>query len=58
MFYHGNPVVLEQGMAFFMHMILMDSESGAAMNLGESFVLEENGGTRLSTSSRDLFVGE
>jgi Xaa-Pro dipeptidase len=45
-------------MAFFMHMILMDSESGAAMNLGESFVLEENGGTRLSTSSRDLFVGE
>ena len=37
-------------------MILMDSESGVAMNLGESFVLE-NGGTRLSTSSRDLLIG-
>lgn len=58
MFYQGNPVQLEQGMAFFMHMILMDSESGVAMNLGESFVLEKTGGTRLSTSSRDLFVGE
>ena len=39
-------------------MILMDSESGAAMNLGESFVLEEKGGTRLSASNRDLWVGE
>ena len=57
MFYHGNPVVLEEGMVFFMHMILMDSETGRAMNLGESFVLENGTGHRLSRSSRDLFVG-
>ncbi|MDB2325008.1 Xaa-Pro peptidase family protein [Alphaproteobacteria bacterium] len=57
MFYHGNPVVLEEGMCFFMHMILMDSDTGTAMNLGESFVLEGGKGTRLSRSSRDLAVG-
>ncbi len=57
MFYHGNPVVLEEGMVFFMHMILMDSETGRAMNLGESFVLENGTGSRLSRSSRELFVG-
>jgi Xaa-Pro dipeptidase len=57
MFYHGNPVVLEEGMVFFMHMILMDSETGRAMNLGESFVLENGAGSRLSRSSRELFVG-
>jgi Xaa-Pro dipeptidase len=44
-------------MVFFMHMILMDSETGRAMNLGESFVLENGTGHRLSRSSRDLFVG-
>ena len=58
MFYQGNPVQLKQGMAFFMHMILIDSESGVAMNLGESFVLEAEGGARLSASNRDLWVGE
>ena len=57
MFYHDNPVVLEEGMVFFMHMILMDSETGRAMNLGESFVLENGAGSRLSRSSRELFVG-
>jgi len=57
MFYHGNPVILEEGMVFFMHMILMDSTTGTAMNLGESFVLENGAGTRLSRSSRDLWVG-
>ncbi len=57
MFYHGNRVVLEEGMVFFMHMILMDSKTGRAMNLGESFVLENGAGRRLSRSSRELFVG-
>jgi len=57
MFYHGNPVILEEGMVFFMHMMLMDSTTGTAMNLGESFVLENGAGTRLSRSSRDLWVG-
>ena len=52
MFYHGNPVVLEEGMVFFMHMILMDSETGIAMNLGESFVLENGAGSLGSAAHR------
>jgi hypothetical protein len=35
----------------------MDSETGRAMNLGESFVLENGAGSRLSRLSRELFVG-
>ncbi len=36
MFYAGNPVVLEPDMVFFLHMILMDSETGTAMTLGRT----------------------
>ena len=42
MLYTGNPVVLLPGMVFFMHMILMDSESELAMNLGETYLLTDN----------------
>ena len=57
MFYTGNPVVLAPGMAFFFHMIVMDSATGEAMTLGESLLLNEKGPERLSQSSRDLYVG-
>ena len=57
MFYTGNPVVLAPGMAFFCHMIVMDSATGEAMTLGESLLLNEKGPERLSQSSRDLYVG-
>ena len=36
MFYEGNDWMLEPGMVMFAHMILMDSESGAAMCLGRT----------------------
>ena len=57
MFYAGNPVELAPGMAFFFHMIVMDSASGEAMTLGESLLLTETGPERLSRASRDLHVG-
>ena len=57
MFYTGNPVVLAPGMAFFLHMIVMDNATGEAMTLGESLLLTEKGPERLSQSSRDLYVG-
>ena len=47
MLYTGNPVVLAPGMVFFMHMILMDSENELAMNLGETYLLTDNGNERL-----------
>ena len=49
MLYTGNPVVLASCMVFFMHMILMDSDNQLAMNLGETYLLTNNGNERLGT---------
>ena len=57
MLYTGNPVVLQAGMVFFMHMILMDSENKLAMNLGETYLLTENGNERLGKKNLDLVIG-
>ena len=57
MLYTGNPVILQPGMVFFMHMILMDSENELAMNLGEAYLLTENGNERLGKKKLDLVVG-
>jgi len=39
MFYRGNREALVPGMVMFLHMILMDSSSGAAMTLGRTYIL-------------------
>ncbi len=57
MLYHGNPVVLAPGHVFFMHMILMDSDKGQAMTLGETFLLTDTGNERLGQLSTDLTTG-
>jgi len=57
MLYTGNPVVLTSGMVFFMHMILMDSDNQLAMNLGETYLLTNNGNERLGLKKIDLVVG-
>jgi len=56
MLYAGNPVVLNPGMVFFMHMILMDSENQLAMNLGETYLVTEKGNERLGKQKLDLIV--
>lgn len=48
MFYEGNPLAVNPGQVFFLHMILMDSDAGAAMCLGHSVLLTETGVERLS----------
>jgi Xaa-Pro dipeptidase len=48
MVFTGNPVVLEPGMVVFLHMILLDSETGKAMALGETYVVTEGPPERLS----------
>ena len=55
MFYSGNPVVIEPGMVFFLHMILMDSDSGNAMCPGYTVKVTESGCETLSSESLDLF---
>jgi Xaa-Pro dipeptidase len=48
MFYEGAGTVIEAGMVFFLHMILMDSDSGAAMCLGRTSLVTEAGSEPLS----------
>ena len=56
MLYTGNPYVIQPGNVFFMHMILMDSENELAMNLGETYLVTENGNERLGKQKIDLVV--
>jgi Xaa-Pro dipeptidase len=56
MFFHGNPVQLAPGMVFFLHMILMDSEAGAAMTLGRTSLITERGSEPLSAAAQGLVV--
>ena len=58
MFYSGNPVIIEPGMVFFLHMILMDSESGNAMCPGWTVKVTQSGSEPLSTENLDLFFVE
>jgi len=54
MLYTGNPYIIKPGNVFFMHMILMDSENQLAMNLGETYLVTENGNERLGKQKIDL----
>jgi Xaa-Pro dipeptidase len=56
MLYTGNPYVITPGNVFFMHMILMDSDSNLAMNLGETYLVTEKGNERLGKQKLDLVV--
>ena len=56
MLYNGNPYVIKPGNVFFMHMILMDSENKVAMNLGETYVVNDKGNERLGKQKLDLVV--
>jgi len=56
MIFANNPLILKPGMIFFMHMILMDSENQLAMNLGETYLVNENGNERLGKQKLDLVI--
>jgi Xaa-Pro dipeptidase len=56
MLYTGNPYVIQPGNVFFMHMILMDSDNELAMNLGETYLVTENGNERLGKQKTDLML--
>ena len=56
MLYTGNPYIIQPGNVFFMHMILMDSDNELAMNLGETYLVTEDGNERLGKQKLDLVV--
>ena len=56
MFYAGNDWQLEAGQVFFLHMILMDSDSGAAMTLGRTSIVTQGAPDTLSRAPLDLVI--
>ena len=56
MFYTGNRLVMAPNMVFFLHMIIIDAETGRAMTLGHTVVVTETGCEPLSRASLDLVV--
>jgi len=56
MFYHANPVIAEPNMVFFLHMILMDSDTNQAMCFGHTVVVTATGCESLSDRSMELIV--
>ncbi len=50
MFYEDNPIILHENMVFFLHMIIMDSDSKTAVCLGRSSIVHENNCEVLSKS--------
>jgi Xaa-Pro dipeptidase len=56
MFYTGNPQVLAPGMVFFMHMILLNSQTGLSMSLGETSIVTETGCEPVTHAPRQLVV--
>ena len=57
MLYANNPILIDKNQVFFMHMILMHSETQTAMNLGETYIITETGCERLGKLKLDLVVG-
>ena len=58
MLYENNPVKIEKNQVFFMHMILMHSETKTAMNLGETYIVTDTGCDRLGKLKLDLIIGK
>lgn len=56
MAYKANPAVVKSDMVIFMHMILMDSITGMAMTLGQTYLTTDSAPESLSTLPLDLPV--
>ncbi|MEM9048028.1 MAG: Xaa-Pro peptidase family protein [Pseudomonadota bacterium] len=54
MFYENGAVKLAPDQVFFLHMILMDSDSGTAMTLGRTSLVTETGAEPLSRLPLDM----
>ena len=54
MFHAGNPEPILPGMTLFVHMIIMDSETGTAMTLGQTYLVTDGPVKSLSRHSLDL----
>ncbi len=58
MVYAGEPHVLAPNMVFFLHMILLNSDTGLSMSLGETAIIREAGCELISHARRQLLVNQ
>jgi len=56
MFYADNSYVMQANNVFFVHIILMNSQSGNSMTLGQTVRVTDDGIERLSRHSTDMVV--
>ncbi len=56
MFYEGNPLIMQENQVFFLHMILMDSDTGLAMCVGHSVLVTPDGTERLSRYDTGMLI--
>jgi Xaa-Pro dipeptidase len=56
MFYKDNPVIIQPGMVFFAHMILMNSEAGAAYCLGRTYIIGKKGPEPVSKAPLEMIT--
>jgi len=56
MFWTGNPQVLEPGMVYFLHMILLDDKTGLTMSLGETVIVTEGACEPVNNAPRELVI--
>jgi Xaa-Pro dipeptidase len=56
MIYRDNPLVLEQNMVFFTHMILSDHKTGLIMSLGETSIITDGAPEVITHVPRDPIV--
>ena len=56
MVYAGEPQVLAPNMVFFLHLILLDSNTGLSMSLGETAIITETGCELVSHAPSEIVV--
>ena len=56
MFHTGNPLEIAADMTLFVHMIIMDSETGTAMTLGQTYLTTQDAPESLSAKPLDLII--
>ncbi len=56
MFYHGNPEPAAEGMVFFIHIIIFDSDAGLAMTSGQTVEVTVDGCAPLTQAPLELIV--
>lgn len=56
MFHTGNPLQIAPDMTLFVHMIIMDSETGTAMTLGQTYLTTADAPESLSAKPLDLII--